>query len=230
MCDASLGRVEEGRGSDRGVRRVLIVAGSPLVRASLQRMLNDGRAEVVGSLSDLDSACAQLAELEPQVVLMEAPAGAEEEWLDGLADTEIARDFAVMILCDQENVAWHARAFRDGVRAVLPSDILPEQLRAALEAVATGLVVVPLAELRTFLPATSNPSRQVEELLEPLTPREQEVLQMLSAGLANKEIAAKLRISDHTVKFHVASILGKLGVSTRTEAVIAGIRRGLVML
>ena len=115
------------------------------------------------------------------------------------------------------------------MRAVLPRDVRPEQLRAALEAVAAGLVVVPSEELRTFLPATAN-SPQVEELLEPLTRREQEVLQMLAAGLANKEIAAKLAISDHTVKFHVASILGKLGVSTRTDAVTAGIRRGLVML
>ena len=210
--------------------RVLIVAGSQLVRASLQGMLNDKRAEVVGSVSDLDSASAQLAELEPEVVLMEAPSGTEEEWLDELADTEIARDYAVMILGVQENTAWHARAFREGVRAVLPSDIHPEQLRAALETVATGLIVVRRAELRTFLPASTNPSSHVEELLEPLTPREQEVLQMLSSGLANKEIAAKLQISDHTVKFHVASILGKLGVSTRTEAVTAGIRHGLVML
>jgi len=193
-------------------------------------MLNDGRAEVVGSVSDLDSASSQLAELEPEIVLMEAPAGAEEEWLDGLADTEIAQDYAVMILGEQEDAAWHARAFREGVRAVLPNDILSEQLRAALEAVAAGLVVVRPAELSTFFSASSNPSPQVEELLEPLTPREQEVLQMLSSGLANKEIAAKLQISDHTVKFHVASILGKLGVSTRTEAVTAGIRRGLVML
>jgi two-component system, NarL family, response regulator YdfI len=212
------------------VTRVLIVAGSPLLRASLQSMLNNGRAEVVGSVSDLDSASSQLAELEPEIVLMEAPAGAEEEWLDGLADTEIAQDYAVMILGEQEDAAWHARAFREGVRAVLPNDILPEQLRAALEAVAAGLVVVRPAELSTFFSASSNPSPQVEELLEPLTPREQEVLQMLSSGLANKEIAAKLQISDHTVKFHVASILGKLGVSTRTEAVTAGIRRGLVML
>lgn len=210
--------------------RVLIVAGSPLVRASLQNMLSAGQAEVVGSVSDLDSASAQLAELEPEVVLMVAPAGTEEEWLDELSDTEIARDYAVLILGEQESSAWHARAFREGVRAMLPSDILPEQLRAALEAVATGLVVVPFAELRSFLPATSNSSRQVEELLEPLTRREQEVLQMLASGLANKQVAAKLQISDHTVKFHVASILGKLGVSTRTEAVITGIRRGLVML
>jgi DNA-binding NarL/FixJ family response regulator len=72
--------------------------------------------------------------------------------------------------------------------------------------------------------------RAPDELAEPLTPRESEVLQMLASGLANKEIAAKLAISEHTVKFHVASILGKLGAGSRTEAVALGIRRGLVLL
>jgi DNA-binding NarL/FixJ family response regulator len=68
------------------------------------------------------------------------------------------------------------------------------------------------------------------ELAEPLTRREREVIQMLASGLGNKEIAARLNISDHTVKFHVASILGKLGAASRTEAVSLGIRRGLVLL
>jgi DNA-binding CsgD family transcriptional regulator len=67
-------------------------------------------------------------------------------------------------------------------------------------------------------------------LIEPLSAREREVLQMVAAGSGNKEIAAKLGISEHTVKFHVASILGKLGAESRTEAVALGIRRGLVML
>jgi DNA-binding NarL/FixJ family response regulator len=73
-------------------------------------------------------------------------------------------------------------------------------------------------------------SQGLEELAEALTPREGEVLQMLASGLGNKEIAAKLAISEHTVKFHVASILGKLGATSRTEAVSLGIRRGLIML
>ena len=70
----------------------------------------------------------------------------------------------------------------------------------------------------------------VEELLEPLTPRELEVLRVLALGLANKEIGSKLGISEHTVKFHVAAILGKLGASSRTEAVAIGIRRGLIFV
>ena len=63
-----------------------------------------------------------------------------------------------------------------------------------------------------------------------LTPREREVLEMLASGLSNKEIAWRMKISEHTVKFHVASIFAKLDVSTRTEAVMQGIRKGLVMM
>ena len=79
------------------------------------------------------------------------------------------------------------------------------------------------------LPAGSAAPRALDELAESLTRRELEVLQMLAAGLSNKEIAARLNISEHTVKFHVASILGKLGAASRTEAVSLGIRRGLVL-
>jgi len=85
-------------------------------------------------------------------------------------------------------------------------------------------------EVDAMFPAAQPASRRLAELAEPLTPRESEVLQMLASGLANKQIAAKLAISEHTVKFHVASILGKLGAGSRTEAVSLGIRRGLVLL
>jgi DNA-binding NarL/FixJ family response regulator len=78
--------------------------------------------------------------------------------------------------------------------------------------------------------AATSASQPLTELAEPLTRREREVLQMLAAGLGNKEIASRLDISDHTAKFHVGSILGKLGAASRTEAVALGIRRGLVLL
>jgi DNA-binding NarL/FixJ family response regulator len=84
--------------------------------------------------------------------------------------------------------------------------------------------VTPL--LRGKMPANGND----DTLAEALTPREQEVLSLVAAGLSNKEMAARLDISEHTVKFHVASILGKLGAGSRTEAVTLGIRRGLVMI
>ena len=210
--------------------RVFIVAASPLIRAGLQSMLADSRFDIVGSAADLESLSGQFVDVEPDVVLVEAATYAQEELLNALEVAELAQEYPVILLSQQPKTAWLSKALRAGVRAVLPRDVAPEQLRAALEAAAAGLVVIHPSELDTVLSATVGPSAPLDELLEPLTRREREVLQMLAAGLANKEIAARLAISDHTVKFHVASILGKLGASTRTEAVSAGIRRGLVML
>ena len=210
--------------------RVFIVAASPLIRAGLQSMLADSRFDIVGSAADLESLSGQFVDVEPDVVLVEAATYAQEELLNALEVAELAQEYPVILLSQQPKTAWLSKALRAGVRAVLPRDVAPEQLRAALEAAAAGLVVIHPSELDTVLSATVGPSAPLDELLESLTRREREVLQMLAAGLANKEIAARLAISDHTVKFHVASILGKLGASTRTEAVSAGIRRGLVML
>jgi len=212
------------------VIRVFIVAASPLVRAGLQSVLTDSRVDIAGSAADLESISGQLVDLEPNVVLIETAADTHEELLNTLTETEVAQEHAVIVLSEQANAAWLSKALRLGVRAVLPHEVTPEQLRAALEAAAAGLVVVHPSEVDAVLPAVVGSSPPVDELLEPLTRREREVLQMLAGGLANKEIAARLAISDHTVKFHVASILGKLGASTRTEAVSAGIRRGLVLL
>ncbi len=113
---------------------------------------------------------------------------------------------------------------------MLPSGLAADQLAAALHAVASGLVVLHPTEVQAAFPLAAPASQPLAELAEPLTRREREVLQMLAGGLANKEIAARLQISDHTAKFHVAAILGKLGAATRTEAVALGIRRGLVLL
>jgi NarL family two-component system response regulator YdfI len=212
------------------VIRVFIVAASPLIRGGLQSMLADSRFDIVGSAPDLDSISGQLVDVEPDVVLVEAAADAQEELLNALEDAEVAQEYAVVVLSEQPKTAWLSKALRAGVRAVLPRDASPEQLRAALEAAATGLVVVHSSDVSAVLPAPAPLSAPIPELPEPLTPREREVLQMISAGLGNKEIAGRLSISEHTVKFHVASILGKLGASTRTEAVSIGIRHGLVLL
>jgi DNA-binding NarL/FixJ family response regulator len=212
------------------VIRIFIVAASPLIRAGLQSMLTDSRVDIVGSAPDFESISGRLVDAEPDVVLIEIDTDAQEQLLNALEDAEVPQEYAVIVLSEQPKAAWISRALRTGVRAVLPREVTPEQLRAALEAAAAGLVVVHPSEVDAVLPAAVGSSAPIDELLEPLTRREREVLQMLASGLANKEIAARLAISDHTVKFHVASILGKLGASTRTEALSMGIRRGLVLL
>jgi len=105
------------------------------------------------------------------------------------------------------------------------------EIVAAIEAAAAGLVVLDAAGVETFLTAPRPGSRgSSETLVEPLTRREVEVLQHVAAGLGNKEVATRLKISEHTVKFHVASLLGKLGAASRTEAVTLGIRHGLILI
>jgi two-component system, NarL family, response regulator YdfI len=212
------------------VIRVFIVAASPLIRAGLQSMLADSRVDVAGSAVDFETISGQLVDVEPDVVLVEMGADAHEDLLNALEDAEIAREYAVVVLSEQPRADLLSKALRAGVRAVLPREVTPEQLRAALEAAVAGLVVVHPSEVNFVLPAPAAVSSPAREVPEPLTPREREVLQMISAGLGNKEIAGRLSISEHTVKFHVASILGKLGASTRTEAVSIGIRHGLVLL
>jgi DNA-binding NarL/FixJ family response regulator len=114
------------------------------------------------------------------------------------------------------------RLFRRGVHAVLPRDAAADQIAAALHAASVGLIAIPLEARALLGPAASDSE------VENLTPREMETLEMLAEGISNKQIAARLHISEHTAKFHVNSILGKLGAGTRTEAVMRGLRSGML--
>jgi DNA-binding NarL/FixJ family response regulator len=108
---------------------------------------------------------------------------------------------------------------QQGARGVLPPNSTPGEIRAALEAAAAGLVVLPNL--------SPNPAPVADSIL---TAREKEVLQLLAQGVGNKEIAWRLSITEHTVKFHVSSLMNKLAAGSRTEAVTQGIRRGYVTL
>jgi two-component system, NarL family, nitrate/nitrite response regulator NarL len=110
-------------------------------------------------------------------------------------------------------------AIAGGARGAISRSSSPSRIHAALRAVGEGLIVID-----------REPSRDVDPLTDPLTAREQDVLRLLSSGLTNKEIATRLGITDHTVKFHVNAILGKLGAETRTEAVVHAAKLGIVVL
>lgn len=116
---------------------------------------------------------------------------------------------------------------------LLPPDVGPDEVMAAVRAVAAGFTVLPPSLTTSVLaggPRTLTRDGESPTPIEPLTPRERDVLQRLADGLSNRAIGEALRISDHTVKFHLASIFGKLGASTRTEAVRLGLRQGLVTI
>jgi len=212
------------------VIRVFIVAASPLARGALENLLATRGVSVVGKSASLESLFEQIVDVEPDIVLVDGSGDNAEAALDALVSSNLASETTVILLSDQPRPGWTAEALRAGVRAILPSLVSPDQLAAAFEAAMAGLVVVHPSGIAVALPAPAAALSPLAELAEPLTPREREVLEMLASGLVNKEIAAKLSISEHTVKFHVASILGKLGAATRTEAVSLGFRRGLVLL
>ena len=214
---------------------VFIVASSPLARSGLENLLVSRSVAIAGSVANPDDLDHRLDDVPADVILVDSTGEPLESFPNSFVASGLASDFNIVVLVEPASLAPSLAALRQGVRAVLPNDVSPEQLVAALQAAASGLLVLHPAQVAAQVTANgfaSAParSRELNELAEPLTPRESEVLQMLADGLVNKEIAATLAISEHTVKFHVASILGKLGAATRTEAVSVGIRRGLVLL
>ncbi|HEV2387277.1 MAG TPA: response regulator transcription factor [Candidatus Acidoferrales bacterium] len=124
-----------------------------------------------------------------------------------------------------------AQAMESGVHAVLPAWAADAEIHAAIEAAANGLRVFHPEVVDYAAAPAANPARAAPAASgQSLSPRESEILNLLAAGLGNKEIASRLQISEHTVKFHVTSIFNKLGASTRAEAVAIGMRRGLILL
>ena len=210
--------------------RVFLIAASPLARAALQTRLKAQSVKIVGTAASVDTVGSDLSDSQADVLLVDAAGESPQAIIESLADSDLAAEIPVVVLTESAAPAASARALQAGIRAVLPSEVSTDQLAAALQAAAAGLVVLHPTEIPAAFPTAAPASQPLGELPEPLTRREREVLQMLAAGLANKEIAARLHISDHTAKFHVAAILGKLGAATRAEAVALGIRRGLVLL
>ena len=210
--------------------RVFLIAASPLARATLQNRLKAPSVKIVGNAAAIDALGVEFSDARADVLLVDATGESPAATVEALADSDLAAEIPIVVLTESTAPAVSSPALQAGIRAVLPSDTSADQLAAALQAAAAGLVVLHPTEIPAAFAAAAPGSQSLAELPEPLTRREREVLQMLAAGLANKEIAARLNISDHTAKFHVAAILGKLGAATRTEAAALGIRRGLVLL
>jgi two-component system, NarL family, response regulator YdfI len=211
------------------VTRVLIVAAALRSRRELTALLDDAPdVEVVGTASSLEGAAEDWEELD--VLLIRDSGESTDELFDSLEDNSLARQTPVLLLLEQATQNKVNRAIQLGIRGILPVDAAPAQFISAVSAVANGLMVLQPGEPALAAASTQSRNGETGEMFEPLTPREKEVLQMLASGLGNKQIAARLKISEHTAKFHVASILGKLGASSRTEAVSLGLRRGLILL
>jgi two-component system, NarL family, response regulator YdfI len=210
--------------------RVSIKASSAIVKAGLESLLKGNPAlRLAGDPAGRARETRSTTESPPDVLLLEAETLADNSVREAM-DRALAGG-PVVILVRNPALEPVADALRAGVKAVLPSGLTALEIMVAIEAAAAGLVVMHGSDLESLLPAASTLSGgRSETLVEALTPREIEVLRLLAGGFGNKEIASRLDISEHTVKFHVASIMGKLGAASRTEAVTLGIRHGLILI
>ena len=222
--------------------RVLVAAASAVTRAGLEAILaREPSLVVVGGATSCASLTEEIAEYEPDVLLVEF-AGSDGDALamlhvvsSGDLDGGVRPSTSLVVLADDGDAAPLVAAFGAGVRGLLPRDARPHEIVAAVGAAAAGLLTVTterFAAMRSgaAVAAPTRAGRSDEQTEAPLTPRELEVLRMIADGLGNKQIAARLAISEHTVKFHVGSVFAKTRASTRAEAVMIGARRGLIVL
>jgi two-component system, NarL family, response regulator YdfI len=211
--------------------RVLIVASSSISQSGLENLLRASTSlQVVRVVSDFSELSESVEELQPDVVVAEIT-GQDRTLPEEILKLSEEAPVAIVLLVDDANTDRDLDALRNGIRAVLPRNMSPVGIVAAVEAVGVGLAVLLPEGLDSLLRESNASHRAVSPpLVEALTPREIEVLGMMVEGWGNKEISSRLGISEHTVKFHVASIMGKLNASSRTEAVTSGIRHGLIML
>jgi NarL family two-component system response regulator YdfI len=209
--------------------RVLVWAKSRIARAGLEAIVQaDPRFELAGAGNRSTDVPAAVRQFAPDVVLVD---GEEAEVARKVAAVRPGQGPAVVGLVDGLRRAETVRALQAGVRALILREAHPNEIAAALQAAGDGLAVMSAEILDGLLPAGGE-TNDVEPLAleEPLTGREIEVLTLLAEGAGNKEIATRLGISEHTAKFHVSSILSKLGASSRTEAVTRGYREGLILI
>ena len=206
--------------------RVLVVATAAVARAGLASALSiDPQIEIVGTAADLETLAAAVDRSQPDVILLDLGDSPQASIWELLNRLQTGRTATIPIALYDWDGDFQT-AFQAGVRGILPDTSTEVELSAAMVAIANGWLVLPPTAIELF----NVPEKVVAPSSPILTPREIEVLIQIGAGLTNKAIAQNLYISDHTVKFHISSIFQKLNVSTRTEAVTAGIGLGLILL
>ena len=218
-----------------GMIRVLLADDQALIRMGF-RMVLDAEAdiEVVGEAADGAAAITQAKALNPDVVLMDI----RMPGVNGIeATAEITRtlDTKVLILTTFDLDEYAFGGLRAGASGFLLKDTRPAELIEAIRTVASGEAVVSPRITRRMLemfagqlPSGATASGQVDPRIASLTPRETEILGLVARGMSNAEIAAELVVSATTVKTHVGSVLAKLGVRDRVQAVVVAYETGLV--
>ena len=206
-----------------GAIRIAVMATSAVRRAGLESIVRShAEFQLAGSFGAVASLMSFARSGEQDVIVI-ASDSTRDLLLEPISEAPI------VLLTEVGDARSISRLLRSGVRAILSRESDPDDVLSAIYAAYDGLVLLsmPTAESLTAVYG-DQPLEAEDELSEEITSRETEVLRMLAEGLVNKDIAVHLGISEHTVKFHISSILDKLGASTRTEAVTLGIRRGLI--
>src|ERR1700736_1046810 len=208
--------------------RVVIADDQTLFRAGLARLLNeDPRVEVIGQAQDGVDAAKLAAKLKPDVGLM----GLKMPNLDGIEATRqiIEADPAikVLILTTFETDNHVIQALKAGASGYVLKDSLAEAIVSSIQAVASGERVMASAVANRVLEMLSGTSTP-KEFYDGLTAREVEILRLLATGMANKQIAYRLKISEKTVRNHVSNMYEKLGIYDRSQAVLYAVKKGLV--
>ncbi len=199
-------------------QRVVVVAAYPALRAGLLALLASDRSLEAVAIEDLD--LDEEGDRAPVAIVVDYSAG-EPEGLLGI--TELY-PLAAQVLIGADP-GTDGPGLSSSPVAYLPSDVDAETLAAAVHAAVAGLIVLdPAVAGATGVHTHSQQSAEGETL----TAREREVLFLVADGLPNKAIARELGISEHTAKFHVGSLLAKLGAGSRTEAVTLATRRGIL--
>ncbi|HEV8687760.1 MAG TPA: response regulator transcription factor [Gaiellaceae bacterium] len=208
--------------------RVLIVDDHAVVRRGLRTFLElQDEIEVVGEAEDGDEAVAAVEELAPDVVLMDLmmPRADGIEAIRQVRERRPAtRVIALTSFLDDDKLFPAVRA---GAAGYLLKDVQPQELVSAIRTVHGGESLLhPAAAARLMAEVASDGGRTEPASL--LTPREREVLVLIGRGLPNKVIARDLGVSEKTVKTHVSNLLGKLGLTDRTQAALFAVREGLL--
>lgn len=205
---------------------VLVADDHELVREGICKLLTfyDG-LEVVGEASDGLETVSKVREHFPDLVLLDLNMP-RMNGIDAIRKIkEIAPEIKILILTIHDEEEYVYEVTRAGAEGFIQKDVNPDELKEAIERVINGEKVFP-AKIEKKAKNETATSRVIEEL----SNREQEVLELLAQGMSNRDIAEELYISEKTVKNHVSSILRKLSVNDRTQAVIVALKNGLVSL
>lgn len=208
--------------------RVLVVADDLLARRGLAALLSEvASVNVVGLSAGGDNLTADVEIYDPDVILYDL---GWDPATTALSDADnLDQDVPVLALIPDDEQAREVNGLlmTTGAYGLLLRDSDPDLLASAIDSVVAGLIVIDPVVAGVIIPAVT--TAEVSPV-ESLTPRETEVLQLLARGLTNKAIARRLEITEHTVKFHVNAIMGKLAAQSRTDAVVRATRLGLIIL